>query len=274
MSAALKGFYWKQLKELGIEFELPYRNYTLAQLRDSYEALVKEGLASPVDEDAARASYQAKAASQAPVEPQPQSQPTAPTAPTPASAVPVSSQSVHEHAAERAYSAGYDEEPVRIDPVTKFVWFREEVRKPAAPRPRARRKLTYVDPGTKTMEVSDGRYVETVEVSGQQRNTGEVRITMPSYQVGVYLDPKFKDEVQIADPSSSGAAYVFLATTVQRLGEDKGFEFLKSLHKNISQYTKSGIAPVKATALGETAVGIAFMHDMLTQKLQGAPIGT
>ncbi|WP_332695156.1 ABC transporter substrate-binding protein, partial [Bosea sp. (in: a-proteobacteria)] len=87
------------------------------------------------------------------------------------------------------------------------------------------------------------------------------------------LDPKFKDEVQIADPSSSGTAYVFLATTVQRLGEDKAFEFLKALHKNISQYTKSGIAPVKATALGETAVGIAFMHDMLTQKLQGAPVG-
>ena len=88
------------------------------------------------------------------------------------------------------------------------------------------------------------------------------------------LDAKFRDEVQIADPSSSGTAYVFLATTVQRLGEDKGFDFLKSLHKNISQYTKSGIAPVKATALGETAVGIAFIHDMLTQKLQGAPIET
>ncbi|MBD3844505.1 ABC transporter substrate-binding protein [Bosea sp. SSUT16] len=88
------------------------------------------------------------------------------------------------------------------------------------------------------------------------------------------LDATFRDEVQIADPSSSGTAYVFLATTVQRLGEEKGFEFLKSLHKNISQYTKSGIAPVKATALGETAVGIAFIHDMLTQKLQGAPIET
>lgn len=86
------------------------------------------------------------------------------------------------------------------------------------------------------------------------------------------LDPKFKDEVQIADPASSGTAYVFLATTVQRLGEDKGFDYLKALHKNINQYTKSGIAPVKATALGETAVGIAFMHDMITQKLSGAPI--
>ena len=185
MSAALKGFYWKQLKELGIEFERPYRNYTLAELRDSYSALVEEGLAPAIDEDAARASYQK--------EPErPESQPTAPEPPaTPT--VPVSAHNVHEHAAERAYSAGYDEEPVRIDPETRFIWFREEVRKPAAPRPRARRKLTYVDSGTKTMEVSDGRYVETVEVSGQQRNTGEVRITMPSYQVGVYLDPKFKD---------------------------------------------------------------------------------
>ncbi len=88
------------------------------------------------------------------------------------------------------------------------------------------------------------------------------------------LDPKFRDEVQIADPNSSGTAYVFLATTVQRLGEEKGFDYLKALHRNVNQYTKSGIAPVKATALGETAVGIAFIHDMLTQKLQGAPIET
>jgi iron(III) transport system substrate-binding protein len=88
------------------------------------------------------------------------------------------------------------------------------------------------------------------------------------------FDAKYRDEVQIADPSSSGTAYVFLATTVQRLGEEKGFDYLKALHKNINQYTKSGIAPVKATALGETAIGIAFIHDMLTQQLQGAPIKT
>lgn len=88
------------------------------------------------------------------------------------------------------------------------------------------------------------------------------------------LDPKFKDEVQIADPASSGTAYVFLATTVQRLGEDQGFAYLKGFHANVSQYTKSGIAPVKATAMGETAVGIGFMHDMITQILDGAPVKT
>jgi len=88
------------------------------------------------------------------------------------------------------------------------------------------------------------------------------------------LDAKFRDEVQIADPNSSGTAYVMLATIVQLMGEDKGFAYLKSLHRNVNQYTKSGIAPVKSTASGETGVGIAFMHDMVTMQVQGAPIRT
>jgi iron(III) transport system substrate-binding protein len=86
------------------------------------------------------------------------------------------------------------------------------------------------------------------------------------------LDGKLKDEVQMADPNSSGTAYVMLATIVQAMGEDKGFSYMKALHKNISQYTKSGIAPVKAVGLGETGVAIAFLHDLVTQKLQGAPV--
>lgn len=88
------------------------------------------------------------------------------------------------------------------------------------------------------------------------------------------LDPRYRDEIQIADPSSSGTAYVFLATTMQRLGEEKGFDYLKAMHKNVNQYTKSGIAPIKALSLGETGIGIGFMHDMLTQILDGAPMKT
>jgi iron(III) transport system substrate-binding protein len=86
------------------------------------------------------------------------------------------------------------------------------------------------------------------------------------------LDPKLKDEVQISDPNSSGTAYVMLASIVQLMGEDKGFAYLKSLHRNVNQYTKSGAAPVKATALGETAVGIAFLHDHVTMIVQGAAV--
>jgi iron(III) transport system substrate-binding protein len=86
------------------------------------------------------------------------------------------------------------------------------------------------------------------------------------------LDPKFKDEVQVADPNASGTAYTLLATIVQIMGEEPGFDYLKKLHRNINQYTKSGAAPAKATSLGETLIGITFMHDMVTFAADGAPV--
>ena len=65
-----------------------------------------------------------------------------------------------------------------------------------------------------------------------------------------------------------------LATMVQLMGEDKGFEYLKALHKNVNQYTKSGSAPIKAAGLGETTIGIVFMHDAVAQTVAGFPIVT
>ncbi|WP_134499909.1 ABC transporter substrate-binding protein [Microvirga pakistanensis] len=86
------------------------------------------------------------------------------------------------------------------------------------------------------------------------------------------LKPGLKDEVQVADPNSSGTAYTLLATIVQIMGEEKGFEYLKALHKNVNQYTKSGAAPAKAMAQGETTAGIAFMHDIVTMVVDKAPV--
>ena len=84
--------------------------------------------------------------------------------------------------------------------------------------------------------------------------------------------PAFKDEIQVANPNSSGTSYTMLATFVQLMGEDKAFEFLKALHKNINQYTKSGAAPSRAAATGESLVGITFMHDAVMQVVNGAPV--
>src|SRR3954453_12506060 len=53
------------------------------------------------------------------------------------------------------------------------------------------------------------------------------------------LDPKFQDEVQVADPNASGTAYTLLATMIQIMGEEQGFDYLKKLHRNVNQYTKS-----------------------------------
>ena len=88
------------------------------------------------------------------------------------------------------------------------------------------------------------------------------------------LDERFRDDVQVANPNSSGTAYTLLATVVQLMGEDEAFEYLAQLHRNVSQYTKSGSAPIRAAATGETAVGIVFQHDAVAQTVQGAPIVT
>ena len=86
------------------------------------------------------------------------------------------------------------------------------------------------------------------------------------------LAPEFKGHVQMANPNSSGTAYTTLASMVQIFGEDEGFEFMKGLHANINQYTKSGSAPIKAAGRGETTVGIVFMHDAVAQAVAGFPI--
>lgn len=86
--------------------------------------------------------------------------------------------------------------------------------------------------------------------------------------------PEFKGHVQMANPNSSGTAYTALATMVQLFGEEKGFDYMKRLHANINQYTKSGSAPIKAAGTGETTVGIVFMHDSVAQTVAGFPVVT
>ena len=62
-----------------------------------------------------------------------------------------------------------------------------------------------------------------------------------------------------------------IATLVQLMGEDKAFDYLRQLHKNVSTYTRSGVAPAKAVARGETGVSISFVHDVTTEAVQGFP---
>jgi iron(III) transport system substrate-binding protein len=88
------------------------------------------------------------------------------------------------------------------------------------------------------------------------------------------LKPEYKGEVQVANPASSGTAYTMIATLVQLMGEDKAFEYMKGLHRNIGQYARSGTGPIKAVARGETAVSISFVHDGPGEKMQGFPVET
>ena len=85
-------------------------------------------------------------------------------------------------------------------------------------------------------------------------------------------DPKYKNEIQAADPQSSGTAYTQIATFVQLWGEEEAFKFLKELNKNVSQYTKSGNTATRNAARGEAAIGIGFLHEHSIEKEKGAPV--
>jgi iron(III) transport system substrate-binding protein len=86
------------------------------------------------------------------------------------------------------------------------------------------------------------------------------------------LKPEFEGEVQMADPNSSGTAWTMLATIVQLMGEDKAFEYLVGLNRNIDQYTSAGAAPAQAVGRGETIVGIAFQHDLINAAKQSPAV--
>lgn len=84
--------------------------------------------------------------------------------------------------------------------------------------------------------------------------------------------PEFRNEVQVADPNSSGTAYTMLATMVQLFGEEGAFDYMRRMHRNVNQYTRSGAAPARAAATGESLIGITFLHDAVTQAITGAPV--
>lgn len=84
------------------------------------------------------------------------------------------------------------------------------------------------------------------------------------------LRPEFRNEVQASDPQASGTAYTMLVTLVTLMGEDGAFTYLRRLHANVNQYTRSGGFPARAVAVGETLIGITFIDNALVQIANGA----
>ncbi len=88
------------------------------------------------------------------------------------------------------------------------------------------------------------------------------------------VKPEYKGEVQSSNPNSSGTAYTAIVTWVQLFGEEAAFDYMKALHKNISEYTRSGAGPVKNTGRGENALAIGFLALAAGKAKQGLPVKT
>jgi len=88
------------------------------------------------------------------------------------------------------------------------------------------------------------------------------------------IKPEFKGDIETSNPATSGTAYTILATLVQMMGEDKAFEYLRALNKNITRYTTSGTAQRQSVSRGESMIGITFLDEFIPEQYVNAPIET
>jgi hypothetical protein len=224
MSQQEKAAYYKALKDSGVEFSKHYREYSTDELKAAYTKLAEGQQQQSHDEDFQQLEYppaqqaQGQGAFAPPLSDLPPVQ-SSPVPPPPAPSTPIDSPEEEapsdffglqhtrpkppirpadpeEMAGQRQNTQDLDE-PIRTDEQGR-VWYQEEVRKPAFPKPRGRRVLTYMDSGVEQQTVKSGDYVETFEVAGRgPARATEVKVTLPSYQVGIFRDPRFPFRIHV-----------------------------------------------------------------------------
>ncbi|MEZ5851234.1 MAG: putative 2-aminoethylphosphonate ABC transporter substrate-binding protein [Hyphomicrobiaceae bacterium] len=86
------------------------------------------------------------------------------------------------------------------------------------------------------------------------------------------LKPRFKGQVVMPHPASSGTGYLIISAWLQSMGEAAAWTFMDGLHENIAVYTHSGSAPCVQAAKGERIIGLGFDMRAAKEKSNGAPI--
>jgi len=84
--------------------------------------------------------------------------------------------------------------------------------------------------------------------------------------------PVYRHAITMPDPASSGTGYLAVAAWLQIFGEDKGWQFMDALDKNVTEYAHSGSKPCKDAARGETPIGISIDFRAAQMKGQGYPV--
>ena len=95
------------------------------------------------------------------------------------------------------------------------------------------------------------------------------------------LNPAYKDKLIMPNPASSGTGFLQIASLLEMfdpdyktkpVAENKAWDFLDELDKNMGQYIKSGSKPAKLTAAGEYAIGCSFAFVYSSLKKKGFPV--
>lgn len=83
------------------------------------------------------------------------------------------------------------------------------------------------------------------------------------------LNPAYKGEIVLTNPVASSTAYLFVQNQLQRLGWDKGWEYLLTLAPLVGQFPSSGSAPAKLIGTSEYALGVSYIHAVVKYKTEG-----
>ena len=200
MAPPSKQHLWNSLKAEGVTFDDHYRTYSVAKLQELWD---EQGLPLPPEPPKQTKPPQqqpaidmAAAADAAELEELRRykqemdrrmaavGQPTIPSGPV------YSNRADPSELPGQRLNSQPENSVIRVDEQGRQ-WYQEEILKPGQARPRGRRVIKYVDRGVKTETATSNGYTETFEVEGDQYIPSEVKVTLPSYQVGVYKDPRF-----------------------------------------------------------------------------------
>ena len=81
------------------------------------------------------------------------------------------------------------------------------------------------------------------------------------------INPVYNGNVIISNPTTSGSAFIIMATQIFRLGSiEAGFKYMSDLNRNIRLYTLDSHGPIDLVSKGEAIVGSAWGHDAISRK--------
>ncbi len=86
------------------------------------------------------------------------------------------------------------------------------------------------------------------------------------------LDPKWKGEILMPSPLSSGTANMMRFTFLALYGDADGWKYLEALDKNIHHYTRSGNAPTDLVGRGEFMLGLTSDENVKKRLDDGYPL--
>ena len=134
--------------------------------------------------------------------------------------------------------------------------------------------LQYESPQLADIDFYDKNHYWTCIYSGyvsfvsNNERLAELGISAPTSWYDL-LDPRLEGEIMMPSPATAGTGYVAVASILQNLGLEEGWDYITKLDKNMFQYTERGSACIPSVIAGEVAVGICYAHDQIKNQKAG-----